>query len=414
MKVCIHRGAEEIGGSCIELRACDGGRLLLDLGLPLDRVAGDASIPDGVTGLDGSDLSRLGIVVSHSHPDHYGLIDAAAPGIPVFMGEATARILKEARYFTPIGLERPVTRALVDRQPLPIGAFTITPYLVDHSAFDAHALLIEAAGRRIFYSGDLRAHGRKPGTFRSLLTEPPEDVDVLLLEGTTVSRAESGPAVSEADVEKRLRGEIRSTEGMLLACYSAQNIDRLVSVYRAAVSEGRDLIIDLYGAAIAAASGRGTVPQRSWERVRVYVPQSQRVRVMRTGQFWRVNELGESRIYAEQIAEDPGRWVMSFRTSMAAELDRAGALQRARAAWMMWSGYLEGEVGERTLDAFGRRNIPLTVIHASGHASVEDLQRLAAAIDADRVVPIHTAAARRYPELFSRVEHRVDGEWWDV
>lgn len=81
---------------------------------------------------------------------------------------------------------------------------------------------------------------------------------------------------------------------------------------------------------------------------------------------------------------------------------------------MMWSGYLEGEVGERTLDAFGRRNIPLTVIHASGHASVEDLQRLAAAIDADRVVPIHTAAARRYPELFSRVEHRVDGEWWDV
>jgi ribonuclease J len=220
--------------------------------------------------------------------------------------------------------------------------------------------------------------------------------------------------MSEVDVETLLRAEIRKTPGMLLACYSAQNIDRLVSVYRAAVREGRDLIVDPYGAAIAAASGRATVPQGDWERVRVYVPQSQRVRVKKTEQFWRVNELGDSRIYTEEIVEDQGRWVMGFRTSMAAELDRAGALQQSRAVWMMWRGYLEGEVGERTLDAFRSRNIPLTVIHASGHAAVEDLKRLAAAIDADHVVPIHTAAARSYPDLFERVELHVDGEWWDM
>ena len=37
-RVCIHRGTQQIGGTCIEL-ACEGGRILLDLGLPLD--AGD-------------------------------------------------------------------------------------------------------------------------------------------------------------------------------------------------------------------------------------------------------------------------------------------------------------------------------------------------------------------------------------
>jgi hypothetical protein len=35
--------------------------------------------------------------------------------------------------------------------------------------------------------------------------------------------------------------------------------------------------------------------------------------------------------------------------------------------------------------------IPLSTIHASGHATTQDLQRLASAIGADRIVSIHTA-----------------------
>jgi hypothetical protein len=38
LRVCIHRGTEQIGGTCIEL-ASQGQRILLDLGLSLD--AGD-------------------------------------------------------------------------------------------------------------------------------------------------------------------------------------------------------------------------------------------------------------------------------------------------------------------------------------------------------------------------------------
>ena len=47
---------------------------------------------------------------------------------------------------------------LRDLVPLRLGPFTVTPYLVDHSAFDSYAVLVEVAGRRLFYSGDVRAH----------------------------------------------------------------------------------------------------------------------------------------------------------------------------------------------------------------------------------------------------------------
>ena len=46
MQACIHRGAKEIGGSCVEV-ICGGERLLIDLGLPLDAEINDRKyLPD--------------------------------------------------------------------------------------------------------------------------------------------------------------------------------------------------------------------------------------------------------------------------------------------------------------------------------------------------------------------------------
>ena len=70
-----------------------------------------------------------------------------------------------------------------DRQPFVLGPFTITPFLNDHSAFDTYSLLVESEGRRLFYSADLQAHGRKSGIFEEFLRMPPAEVDVLLMEG---------------------------------------------------------------------------------------------------------------------------------------------------------------------------------------------------------------------------------------
>jgi ribonuclease J len=414
-RACIHRGAQQIGGSCIELE-CRGNRLVLDLGRPLEgALEDDAPLPP-IAGLDGSDPSLRGVIISHGHPDHYGLAGQLPPSVPVFVGDATARILKEALFFTGAGLAVQPAGRLTDREPFTIGPFRVTPYLVDHSAFDAYAFRVQADGRTIFYSGDLRAHGRKASLMERLINDPPA-ADVLILEGTRIDERGAGQrgAASERDVEEQALAVLRQAPGIALVFYSPQNIDRLVSLYRAAKRAGRVFVLDLYAAAIAFASGRATIPQAHWSDVRVFVPQSQRVRVKETGEFHRTAALGSSRIFPEQLREQRGKLVLTCRGSMLSELERTGCLnESARALWSIWPGYLEQPEGVRLRERLDGLGVPLTIAHASGHATVADLTRLVSAMRPERVVPIHTASPERFLDAFDRAELRADGEWWDV
>ena len=262
----------------------------------------------------------------------------------------------------------------------------------------------------------MRGHGRKAELFEELINHPPQRVDVLLLEGTHV-RARDGVAPNpliESEVEDRLGELFYDTTGMVLAAYSAQNIDRLVTLYRAAKRAGRKLVLDLYGATIAAATGTESIPQADWDGVRVYVPLAQRVRVKRTQEFERVEQIHAHRIFAKDLRDRAGELVLTFRGSMTRELEQADCLTDAHAVWSLWAGYLERPSGEAVRRWLERHRIPLTVMHASGHATVADLQRLTAAIQPGRVVPIHTLAPWRFHDFFPRVELRADGEWWDA
>jgi len=158
MKVRIHRGAKEIGGTCIEVEAA-GQRIVLDVGLPLEAEADEALLPK-VRGFREPDASLLGVVISHPHQDHYGLAQYLRPGIPILIGEAAARILHAARPFTRSGVAFEHIVPLQDHKTIALGPFAVTPYLVDHSGYDAYALLVEAEGRRLFYSGDLENRRR--------------------------------------------------------------------------------------------------------------------------------------------------------------------------------------------------------------------------------------------------------------
>ncbi|MGV1037317.1 MAG: MBL fold metallo-hydrolase [Candidatus Nanopelagicales bacterium] len=100
MRVRIHRGASEIGGNCVELEAADGSRLLLDLGRPL--TAGwdeEVPLPD-VAGLTSPDPSLRGVVISHPHLDHYGLVADLPAHVPVYVGEKAADVIEAARFFS--------------------------------------------------------------------------------------------------------------------------------------------------------------------------------------------------------------------------------------------------------------------------------------------------------------------------
>lgn len=415
MRVCIHRGAQEIGGTCIEVES-RGKRIVLDVGLPLDTDPSDVELHP-IPGFDSPDPSLLGVVISHPHQDHYGLAHRLPGSTPYLIGEAAGSILAAAEVFSPAGITLENTTHLQDRQPIVLGPFTITPYLVDHSAYDAYAVLVEADGKRLFYTGDIRAHGRKGKLFERLVRDPPRDVDVLLMEGTRVWDISIGEHVrdkSESTLEDSLVEQFKAISGMPLVWCSGQNIDRLVSVFRACRRSGRKLIVDMYTAHVLRATGNRNIPQADWHDIRVFLPYFQKQRIKRTGAFDVATLYRRHRIYPEELAEVASTSVILFRPSMMRDLDDAGCLDRAKLVYSMWAGYLEREEQRPFLTWLTERGIPLEIVHTSGHAGTGDLRRLREAFPGAVVVPVHSEQGEMFGELFENALCKRDGEWWAI
>lgn len=409
MRVRIHRGTKQIGGTCVEL-AHEGRRLVLDFGLPLDGDAADESL---VPTLAADDLEA--IVISHPHIDHYGLLHYAPADTLIALGEAARRIVNAASPFTGQVLPSMTGPNLSSEQPIEFGPFRVTPYLVDHSAYDAYALLIEAGGRKLFYSGDFRGHGRKSKLFERMLAKPPADIDALLLEGSSLTRMDANDQFpTEIDLEAELVDTIRKTPGLVMTHASAQNIDRVVTLYRACRQTRRTLLIDLYTAAILEATGNANIPQSDWPGVALFVPESQRRLIKRKKWFDLLDRHKEQRVYVDGLKAVASKSVLLFRPLMMPDLEAADALDDATLVYSQWLGYLESGTYQRMEEWLAQHGIPMKHIHTSGHASPVDLKRFASALAPKAVIPIHSFAPEKYAQLFDNVVYRDDGEWWEV
>ena len=366
---------------------------------------------EGLAG--GGDL--LGIVLSHGHLDHVGLCHLAGPDLPVALGAATHRILRAAAPFVPNAWvpARPVEYE--SGVPFRMGPFTITPHLVDHSAYDAHALEVEAEGARLFYSGDLRAHGRKGALFERMIAHPPRGVDVMLMEGSSFGRIDPDAAFpTEGEVEDELVGLFRATDGLALVAASAQNIDRMVTLFRACKRTGRRLLIDLYAAEVLRATLNPRIPQSDWPEVAVWLPFGQRVHVKKNALFGTLARHKAHRVYPEALAGIAPRTAMLFRGSMLRDLERADCLGGARLVWSQWAGYLARPETRAMVERLKARGVPLCKAHTSGHAAIKDLRRLAAAVAPRRLVPVHTFEPGAFPAEFQNVTPMEDGEWQQI
>ncbi len=414
MKACIHRGSKEIGGTCIEIES-QGKRIVLDIGQPLDCPdPAELELP-AVTGFSEKDDSLLGVIISHSHQDHYGLAHRLPDSTPFLMGAAAERIIRAFADFAPSGGEFKNVIHLENGRSIQLGPFTITPFLVDHSAYDAYAVLVEADGKRLFYTGDLRGHGRKSKLFERLVAHPPADVDVLLMEGSTIHRQGTEKGFkSEDDLELELTEIFKNAPGMPLLWCSGQNIDRIVTAFRSARKSKRQLIIDMYTAHILRATGNDNLPQAHWPGVRVFLPYFQKQRIIRKKQFELAAQYRPYRIFPKDLATVKDKSVMLFRSSMQKDIEKADCTDGAQLVYSMWDGYLKEERMQPFLEWLKQHDIPMCKCHTSGHASVKDLRRLRNAFSSTVVVPVHCAEPEVYANLFDRVQRHADNEWWEV
>lgn len=393
-----------------------GQRLLIDLGLPLDAEENHARYLPRIGGLDGTDPSLLGVLISHPHLDHFGLLSHISPKIPVGMGAAARRIIQAAAPFLPGGRAAP-SGGWDYRSGFcfNIGPFHITPFLVDHSAYDAYAFLIEGDGKRIFYSGDFRTHGRKAVLFQRLIDNAPKNIDTLFLEGSSLGRITgSDQFPTEKEIESHLVDIFSSARGLSLIHASGQNIDRMVSIFRAAKRTGKKLVIDLYTASILEATGNMNLPQSDWPDVALYVPQAQRIQVKENALFSLLKRHTTNRIFINDIKRLSEKAVLLFRPLHRFDLERGGCLDGAVYIYSQWEGYWENGAFNRLKDWLVRHSIPKVSVHTSGHASLVELKRLVNAMNPNKVVPIHSFFPEKFKEVFPHVEAHDDGHWWDV
>jgi ribonuclease J len=415
MQACIHRGTKEIGGSCVEVIS-SGKRLIIDLGLPLDAQKNDKKYLPDISGLYGNDPSLLAIIISHPHLDHFGLLAHISAKIPVVIGVNARKILEQASPFLPGNWPIPASGLNLESEiPLKLGPFKITPFLIDHSGFDAYSLLIEANGKRLFYSGDFRMHGRKAKLTEKLIANPPKSIDVLLLEGSTLGRLKNHKSFpSETDIENKLVDIFKNTLGLTLVHTSSQNIDRIVSIFRACKKTGKTLVIDLYTAVILEATGSKHIPQSDWPEIALYIPQSQRIQIKNNKWFDLLKKHSQNRIFIEKLQEISTKCVLLFRPLHIRDLEKANLLNNAVYIYSQWEGYWEQDSYSFLREWLTKYNIPKVSVHTSGHASIDDLKRYAEALNPLKIVPIHTFMPEKYKKLFNNVQLHADGEYWEV
>jgi ribonuclease J len=413
----IHSGQHEVGHVCIEVAAGDGTRILLDLGMPLvardggDLPRGTAQrparelitegvLPD-VAGLYPHDPAApdvAAIVLTHSHLDHYGLAHHAHPAIPVYGSRGTIAILDVGRVFFPDAPRPRILRELPADKPVVFGALTVTAVPVDHAAPDSRALLVAGDGQRLLYTGDLRAHGRTGFRFEKLLSDGRvQGVDWLLCEGTTLGGSGGSHGLaSEYDVEEELLGLARATPDKLLAvAASGQNVDRLVSCYKAARRAHRQLVIDAYQAYVLMklAPLSFNIPQFSWDAVRVQFPHHQFECLRQAGLMRLVCQMrDQGHITSEELAAQPGHFLLCTRGSFGLTrlLDKVRP-ELVVLVWSLWRGYWER--GGALRDWVQHNAIEVRFVHSGGHAWPRDLERLVTALAPSETVWVHTDAS---------------------
>lgn len=412
MKINIRKGTDEIGGSCIEL-STDNTTILLDYGTPLKKGSVHSEL----------DVKVDAILISHPHQDHFGEIVNIDSETPVYCGELSLNLMNAAKIFTGNELLNNNFHIYKSWVSFAIGDFKITPYLVDHSAVDAHAFLIECEGQSVLYSGDFRANGRKSELFDKIIQDKKlHDVDFLLMEGTMMGR-DNGEFPTEKSVEEKIFKEISKNDNISFMVGSSQNIDTIVSVYRACKRTNKILVVDMYTAWILENLKlvSNSIPNIDWDDVKVLR--------LKSGSYYQniVNHKDyfkdfSQRIFnniaeIEEIQENPSDYFLKISPHHIDEVIDAINVNDANVIYSQWLGYLKSEFSdEKLVKLFQGLESKYNWIyaHTSGHADMDTLKKFSSSINPKNLIPIHTEYKDDFSKYFNNVVVLSDNEYFEL
>lgn len=394
MKLIIHRGDKEIGGSCIEIRSNSGASIFIDAGLEL--YGEKATLPKEIENTDA-------VFLSHAHPDHFGLLGGVLPNIPMYCGEITESILQIMIAFNGDKFDKIDRKFLHFKsgEEVKIKDISITPFLTDHSVPDSYAFLVKADGKTVFYSGDFRTGGRKHHCITRILNAVKKP-NILIADCTCIEGRKEG-IKTEEELEEKIVNLISANSNLpVFAICSAINVDRIVTLYKATRRNKRIFVCDIYTALILWAMGRSgaKVPQITWEYVKVLsrddIAKSQRVllelffKKLGFQDFKDIIYRKNASITAEEISKSPHKYLLKL--NRVRDIQKACGIEKFLLIYSMWSGYLTPEFDKRGhyRDLMGDTNIIFENLHTGGHPTREDLKKFINEMSPEYLLPFHT------------------------
>lgn len=452
----IYRGTHQIGGCCTEI-SVDEKRILIDFGANLPDTNETSPLPDQkltAQVFDGHPTEA--VLFTHYHGDHYGLFKSIPENVPLYIGPVAKQILKVLVPYIDLGAAEKGLPRVQGMKTYPYGKWIepapgirVLPLYVDHSALDAYMFYIEAAGKRILFTGDFRDHGivgEKNRVWRTLAAYVPKGIDLLITEGTMLSRShmsqqapycdsngdEHIPVKTEAELGYRVAEVLRRSKYNFVLV-SSTNLDSIMEFYQN-TPPGMHFVCDLYQARIILRAMKGMEAKGYYPQYRTS-PAHPVLRVLgnenEKWDYWRKVGASLARplklrpVTEKDLERDgfvllarknthPKEYTSPFETLRNTYFDRGGQL-----IYSMWDGYLEPDHADPyLLDYIGGRN--KIYLHTSGHAYVETIAKLIKAVDPKWIVPMHTEKAEEFssiPEFApwsDRVKVLTDGKPLDL
>ncbi len=377
MKLCIHRGTHQIGGIAAEISTAST-RILIDMGDELSLDPNFVSAPLNIPGVTDGNGHCDAVLFTHYHGDHTGQMLRIRPEIPIYAGALAKDIMR-------LSAERggqknealcrriETIQAFSPGKPFLIGDIQITPFCIDHSACDSYLFLIEADGKRLLYTGDFRLHGVRGNVMDKILDRRIGKVDVVVTEGTTVSRSEH-EVVTEWDLQKRVKAYLRQYKYVFVLC-ATTNLDRIFALARA-VPRGKYCICDDYQKMLV------ETVSKHWSGI---------------SSFYEMPKLLSFKHHPPaRFAELGGLMFVRANSKFGAIICQYDPAQSIL-LYSMWDGY-RTKPGSN-IPEFLSLTGTWAELHTSGHASPEDLRHVIEKADPEIVIPMHTDAPQKMQTL---------------
>ena len=257
VKLIFHKNPERIGGGITELQS-NGHRLIIDMGADLPKSGSFSETREANPNINGVTCGTPdcdGVLISHYHGDHAGLLHYVLPNIPIYMSRATRSVLRVVKAVLLRNHLGGVTDWEIEQlnnanlftyadwgKPHQLGNFIVTPVRQDHSAYDALGFVIQVDNIKIFFTGDFRGHGYTGSKLVPMCQKYVGKVDYILCEGTMLSRP-GEVLISEPTLYFKAMTLCQKHKYVLVLA-SSTNIDTQVSFYRAARASRKAFKVD--------------------------------------------------------------------------------------------------------------------------------------------------------------------------